>query len=563
LRIEPIGYVVGETTADRFLFVTTPEICPPRLEYVVIRGVKEQVAGETREVEVLAQVSKLQTSSSVFASDLTYQETETLLKARLRSAPQIIATTTVLGFLDQEDKVFLPRSTPLPGDPVYIAPDNLLERFFTKNIIDGIEIGTLINRPQVKVKIDPNGLRRHLAIIAQTGAGKSFLAGILLENLLQLGAPIIVFDPNSDYVYMRRDKTNRPTPFADRVLVYRVPNIKGRRFSDEEIGGSNPYTIQFSKLEVDEICNLAGIREYATNVIDSVKKACLELEEEGTDYTPKELVKKLKEYANLEENNFLLEHTQRFLEEKEEILPELNLKKKKPEVSQGVRSGAEKAIKHIENLLNFDVWGFRDVPIEELIKPEKLSVIDLAGLERSVSQFVVDKTLREIWTLATTGKLSYPLFIVLEEAHSFIPQESQRSYSANIINRIAAEGRKFKVFLIIITQRPHKVHQDSLSQCGSQIIMKLTNPEDQEAVKMAAENLSADLFSDLPGLNIGEAILLGNLTKVPVMIKYGKRISKEGGSDIDVVEALKAAKRAGKIEPPQEFRYRVEPEEAL
>jgi hypothetical protein len=110
--------------------------------------------------------------------------------------------------------------------------------------------------------------------------------------------------------------------------------------------------------------------------------------------------------------------------------------------------------------------------------------------------------------------------------------------SSSIIDRIAAEGRKFGIFLLVVTQRPNKISSNVLSQCNSQIIMRLTNPDDMSAVRRSSEGLSEDLFSDLPGLNRGEAIVVGELTKVPTMVKISGRQSREGGSDIDVVKAL-------------------------
>ncbi len=563
--MKPIGYVVGESEADRFLFVTDPLRSPPRLEYVVLEGIKEKISTTFSQVNLLAQVIKLQAASEIFDQSLNFPETETILKAEYSVTPKILATAQVLGFLDPADNIFLPRSAPLPGHPVQIAPDDLLERFFTRNIPEGIEIGSLLNRPQVKVRADPNGLRRHLAIIAQTGAGKSYLAGLLLENLLQMGANIIVFDPNSDYVCLRRARNGEPTPFAENVTVFRVPNIKGRRFSDEEIGGSEPYTVQFSKLDVDEICALAGISSSSSNIRQAIKLSCQELDRANVDYRPQELLSKIKELAGDSSIDPYLEaQTRRFLQLEEELVSLPLHEKKHRSISDDIQKGAERAIKYLENLLAFDVWGFRDVPIDRLIDPMRLSVIDLAGIERSVSEFVVDKTLREIWARATTGKLPYPVFLVLEEAHTFIPQGSRSSACAEIINRIASEGRKFKVFLIAITQRPHKIHQDTLSQCSSQIIMKLTNPEDQDAVKRAAENISASLFADLPGLNVGEAILLGTLTRIPVMIRVGSRVSREGGSDIDLREALARARREKLFDPfGQEQIKREEPREAI
>jgi DNA helicase HerA-like ATPase len=214
------------------------------------------------------------------------------------------------------------------------------------------------------------------------------------------------------------------------------------------------------------------------------------------------------------------------------------------ETSTSVKEGAEKAVKYIEDLASYKIWGFQDVNMDDLLRPMRLSVVDLAGMEQYVAQYAVQKTLAEIWRRATTGKLPHPVFVVLEEAHNFVPASGRGGGGecARWINRVASEGRKFKVFLVVITQRPGKIDPDTLSQCGSQVIMKLTNPTDQEAVRRASESLYESLFRDLPGLNTGEAIVVGQLTRVPVMMRVGQRESAEGGSDVDVVKALAAAR---------------------
>ena len=121
-----------------------------------------------------------------------------------------------------------------------------------------------------------------------------------------------------------------------------------------------------------------------------------------------------------------------------------------------------------------------------------------------------------------------------------IPPE-QRTYSSMIIRKVSAEGRKFGVFLVLITQRPSKIHSDALSQCNSQIIMRITNPEDQRAVSISSERMSRDLLEDLPGLNVGAAVIVGEMTRAPVMVKVKKRRTQEGGSDIDIIGKLKEA----------------------
>ncbi len=83
----------------------------------------------------------------------------------------------------------------------------------------------------------------------------------------------------------------------------------------------------------------------------------------------------------------------------------------------------------------------------------------------------------------------------------------------------------------MITQRPSKIHPDALSQCNSQIVMRITNPDDQTAIAKSSERLGEALLSDLPGLNTGEAVVVGERTRAPVMVRVKKAAYSEGGSD--------------------------------
>ena len=204
---------------------------------------------------------------------------------------------------------------------------------------------------------------------------------------------------------------------------------------------------------------------------------------------------------------------------------------------------ARKAARYIGRIRDFAVWGYADVAVEPLLAPQRLTVFDMAGAEKVVAAYAAERALREIWQRALSGRLQHPVFVVLEEAHNLIPADG-RTRATRIINTIAAEGRKFRVFLTLITQRPSKISQDTLSQCGSQIIMQLTNPDDQRAVQKASEAISAELLADLPGMNKGEAIVLGQLTRAPVMLSVSRRASAEGGSDVDLVEELSRAAQA-------------------
>ena len=528
--MEPLGYVVGEVQTDRFVFVTDTEKAPPRLEYVVVRGVLEPSAEPGHEVEVLAQVTRLAIFSRLLDSSLNFDEVEVIRRRANVSPPVVLGETTVLGYLDADGQVRFPRGVVMPGGEVHRAPDELLQTFFSTREHEGLFVGTLINRPSVRVALDPNGLRRHLAVIAQTGAGKSYTVGVILEQLLQRGGTIIVLDPNSDYVLMRRGQGGSATTFADRVTAYRLPTGQRRRISDTAIGGVRPFTVRFSVLDADEICDIAGIPERASNIRYAVRSAIQSLE--GQDFTPTDLLDRLQWVSKGGVPDALRGET---------LGGDLKPSPGADILSSDEIRGAQKALKYIERIAHERIWGFDDLPLTELLRPMSLSVIDLAGTDFWMMDFVVEKVLREIWMQALTHGLPYPVFVVLEEAHNFVPDIGGHR-AANIIRHIASEGRKFGVFLTLVTQRPHRIHQDTLSQCNSQIIMRLTNPEDQKAVRRASESMSERLLADLPGLNIGEAVVVGPLVRAPVMVRVSGRTSQEGGNDLDVADALRRAR---------------------
>ena len=163
-------------------------------------------------MDLLAQVTGIRAEVLTLGEDLDYAEAQTVVSQNATLPPRVQAEATVLGYL-QDGVVRQARMMVLPGTPVHTAPDSLLRAFFSRDEASSITLGTLINRRGVDVRLDPNGLSRHLAIIAQTGAGKSYLAGKLLEDLLGLGATIVVLDPNSDYVQLRKTQADADLPY--------------------------------------------------------------------------------------------------------------------------------------------------------------------------------------------------------------------------------------------------------------------------------------------------------------------------------------------------------------
>jgi hypothetical protein len=214
------------------------------------------------------------------------------------------------------------------------------------------------------------------------------------------------------------------------------------------------------------------------------------------------------------------------------------------------------------------IFGTATTPLSLVLKPMHVSVVDLSGLNDRSMDYVAYRILSDLYDLKAgkieQGELTefkYPIYVLLEESHKFIPRDGS-TLTSDVINKIAAEGRKFGLFLTLITQRPSKVHPDTLSQCNSQIVMKLTNPEDQEAVKKSSERMSHELIGDLPGLNVGEAVIVGEVTPAPVMIKVRPRKTREGGSDIPVSDLLREARQSFQQSMPPLPRRELSDEEA-
>ncbi len=509
---KPIGRIVEEASPTEFLFVADKESHPPKYEYVTVYS-KELAGDRVERVQVLAQVVGVVSRSLSYREDLDLEALERIYRAGIDDV-NVICKARTLGYMiatEGKKEILMPRRAIYPGNEVYLAPDELVAEFFSYSKEEGLHIGYLISRPKIPVFISVNGFKRHLAILAQTGAGKSYTVGVLVEELLQKGATVIVIDPHADYVFLSRKPDGSRYEYADRIKVFRNPNSTGR-YSKSELDNVYDYTIRFSDLTGEEICEILNIPEKWSNIRNAVTEAVKGLRKNmGDAYTSEHLIEKIEELSSRNPH-------------------------------------ALRALKYVRKLKRLKVFGAATTPVSEMLKPAQVSVIDLSGLNDSSMDYITYRILTEVFHQVSTQKFRYPVFIFVEEAHKFIPKKEVRRLSREIINTIAAEGRKFGVFMTLISQRPSKIDPDALSQCNSQIILKVSNPTDQEAIIKSSERLSEDLLRDLPGLNVGEAVIVGEVTKVPVMVKIRKRRTREGGADIDVIEKLKAAMEEAGLE---------------
>jgi DNA helicase HerA-like ATPase len=152
----------------------------------------------------------------------------------------------------------------------------------------------------------------------------------------------------------------------------------------------------------------------------------------------------------------------------------------------------------------------------------------------------------ELYDARVRDDLKLPVLLLLEEAHNFAPAKAATPAEQRAITttkQIAQEGRKFGVGLILISQRPSRLDETTLSQCNSYIIMRLVNPADQNFVRKVIESLGEDDARMLPDLDVGEALLSGQLINFPVLVRIKAPESQGEHEEEDAFVALENARQ--------------------
>ncbi len=608
---EMVGYIVGESSTSEVTFLVLRKAVVRLFDYVMFKvrdyvrvGDKE----ELKEVDVVAQVYKV--SKKALAPQLP---SEAIEEARVtgydiyQTPVQYVAHARVIGYVLELPSsegvrygVFLPKVPPDPMTPVYRASDEILEKLYSKSSVEngvdkGLFIGTLATRPSVKVRVNADKLQRHLAIIAATGAGKTWTSIVLIEELLKKGASILVIDPHGEYSYIAKTLFNRDELakyggeyeelYGRMVLVYGSRERMERDLKEftQHLKPSEAmqlrrrvyhYRVTVHDLEPSDIPELAEVPASATNIREVLESSF-------------ELAKTLSEVLGEPPESLSMDHIAKVIEATYRFRARLSPSDIRKEIGRNVElymfkfinsvanyvfgkdlgsydnyihdarmeklistalrllltavervDALSKARVEVERLKSYDIYGGATaLEITDIVRPATLTVFNISGLPRAVQTHLVYDVLKRLFDARVSGKVTHPVVVVVEEAHNFAPpRQREHVKSCDIIARIAAEGRKFGICLIVITQRPSKIDPDVLSQCQSQIILRITNPADQRAVREASERISEELLKDLPGLNTGEAVVVGPIAPAPVIVAVRDKVFEYGGADRELVK---------------------------
>jgi DNA helicase HerA-like ATPase len=150
-----------------------------------------------------------------------------------------------------------------------------------------------------------------------------------------------------------------------------------------------------------------------------------------------------------------------------------------------------------------------------------ITILDLSGIPPSIQSELVGTVLRIVYDALfwarnlPEGGRERPLLLVLEEAHAYLNQQA-RGVAGTAVRRIAKEGRKYGIGMMLVSQRPAEIESTILSQCGTLFALRLSDGTDRSHVKTAASDNLEGLFAMLPVLRTGEAIIVGEAVNLPI-----------------------------------------------
>ncbi|MCS6884641.1 MAG: ATP-binding protein [Acidobacteriota bacterium] len=417
---------------------------------------------------------------------------------------------STIGYFDEALRDFVnPRVPPIPGQSVWLASDQMLELVLNPcrpGQPGAAQIGSLLSRPEGRVPIVVSVKEiasTHLAILASTGAGKSYAAGVLVEEMLRPNnrAAILIVDPHGEYGTLK-DLEAIPElcegSYAPKVKIL-LPDRVRVRFN----------TLKFSDIR----------------------------------YLLPEMTDKQSYYLSRGFQELQSRRTYGFRDLYEAML---QLKYEDSEQRTLAASTIEAVCWKLEYRFRSSKV-FSDVEhnhLTELFQPGQCTVLQLNEIDQHEQQVIVGTLLRRIsdarigWVtqrnLAANpeDQLPFPVFILLEEAHRFAPATAN-VVSTDILRQILSEGRKFGIGVGLITQRPGKLDQDVLSQCQTQFILRIVNPIDQKTIASSIESVGRSTLDELPALSKGQLIVAGVAINVPVLCRVRQRLTRHGGQTID------------------------------
>lgn len=418
---------------------------------------------------------------------------------------------------------------PLPMQKVYLTPRADLGFIYGEGTGPVILLGEHVGSGGTPCYAEMNELfGKHTAILGSTGAGKSGTVAAILHAILDRGSDaehekwhpqIVVLDPHNEYGEAFPDHVRLCTDEDSLLLPYWLLNLQ------------------------ETISLLIGMTEFvATSQANIVKTALLLSRRDAA------------ERVNLDGRGINVDspvpyEMDRFIHHVE------NSTNKPPQASK--QESWNSILNKIEVLRNdsrlafmMQEWDGNADPLPDIVKQflgdsDPIRIVDLSGVPNEIAGAASSAIARTLFSVklwqTRDERESTPVLLVCEEAHRYVPNRGAAQYEAaqDAIRRLAKEGRKYGVGLMLVSQRPSEVEATVLSQCNSWIVLRITNESDRSHVQGILPDSLAGLTKVLSGLRRREAIFVGQAAILPSrilirdLIKDGKPLPRSQDIDFD------------------------------
>lgn len=465
-----IGEIVGEVETSYFTFVSYKEV--KKFDYV---AVNPDNIGHT----LLAQVKNV----------TKFQNGRCEAKAH------------IIGYRNGDGLLKHPRTTMNPDNYVYLATQELVSHTLDLDT-GGLDLGVMENDENLHVYLDPDDLLQHLAILAKTGAGKSYALGCTIEEMLDNGLPVVVIDPHGEYSQMKRPNNSLDDDDKDKYNIAEAKGYDVKQYSVQQHVDDGDYRLEFSSKNID---------------YDTFTSYCLD---EMTGPQKREIKKVIDDLQEQHHNT----GSDYGLVDVEDRVMEADMPSKTKQL----------LIEYINKMRKAGLYSHdpaRYTTPSDIVEPGTLTVLNLKGPDPGIQQHVVKLVTKKLFNERKKEAQSNipPFIIAYEEAHNFVPNNKRKgTLCEHVIRTVASEGRKFGMGLGIVSQRPSKVSSDVLSQCNTQVILKVQNPTDLQAIKSSFENVDDEIIERITGLPTGIGVTLTK--EYPLMTDIRTRKSEHGGT---------------------------------
>jgi uncharacterized protein len=409
----------------------------------------------------------------------------------------------VLGIL--EAGVLVRSSEGFADSTIELASDAEVRALVTKSLGSsaGLVIGRL-SRANVDATLRASGFSRHTFVCGQSGSGKTYSLGVLLERLMaDTDLPLVIIDPNSDYVglgtMLSRDEINRqrPTPLSRKASGELRARFQAQAdvVVARAVGGDVPLRIYLSDLTLEEQGLTLGLEPIA----DADEFACYADATRAIDgdrYGIGEVLARLQHRYD---------------------------------------DASRRLAQRIGNLgiAGWSVWAADGEPsLADRGLGHRVLVLDTGTL--------ADARERSVIALALLGRLRRrpnrtPVGVVIDEAHNVCSPDAQslleRAVAAHTV-WVAGEGRKFGIYMVLSTQRPQKIHRNVISQCDNLLLMRVNSVADLAELAEVFSHVPASMIAEASSFQLGEMLAAGPVAPTPIRLRTGERWTPQGGADL-------------------------------